>query len=140
MLTVLHYDLDPVPELVVLHYTFLARLRVDLARLAGASVVPMTTRDIQLLSGMRESSVRNALAGSGGETLPSFLSRGGQRLIDSLVAHDWLSRRRGYRATDLSDPVLCETLKAIHAEREAANSLDTDYNPVEWDDETEVAQ
>jgi hypothetical protein len=89
-------------EMVVLHHMLNARLKIDHARLHNGKGKYLTVRDMQLLSGMRESSIRNAISATSGRKLESVLTDEGQRLIEIKDAAPWLEDCRWYRPTDLS--------------------------------------
>jgi hypothetical protein len=93
------------PHLVVLYYMLNARIKLDHVRLNNNDDVLLTVRDIQLLTGMRESSIRNAISGTSSRPLDSILING-NRLIEPEIAIAWMEAGRGYKPTDLSQPFL----------------------------------
>jgi hypothetical protein len=108
-------ELQSFEELVVLYHMLNARLKIDYARLHRDRKTHLTVRDVQLLSSMRESSVRNAISSPSGRKLNSILTNEGQRLIPTEDAEAWLEGCRWYRPTDLSVPESKEFVETVNS-------------------------
>jgi hypothetical protein len=101
-------------ELAVLYYMLNARIKIDYAILHGNDDAFLTVRDLQLLSSMRESSVRNAISATSGRKLNSILTKEGQRLIPVKDASAWLENCRWYQPTDLEPANTQEFLNVVN--------------------------
>lgn len=101
------------PHLAVLYYMLNARIKLDYARLTNNDDCVLTIRDIQLLTGMRESSIRNAISGTSTRPLNSTLGPQGQRVVEIDDAITWMEAGRGYKPTDLSQPNIKEFIHSV---------------------------